>query len=508
MARVVGIDLGTTFSAVAVVKSGGTPELLWNRDGESLTPSVVMFQEGEAALVGSMAKRSVAVMPDDCAQFVKRQMGDPHWIFTDSRGTEYRPEQISAVILRRLVEDAAMALDGQEIRDVVITVPAYFDDTRRKATQDAGQIAGLNVLRLINEPTAAAIAYGLDHEQDDTRLFVLDLGGGTFDVTIMRLGDGKFDVIATDGDRNLGGFDFDNALMKHVASTVVDQGGPDLLDGGSAEADLREKCEMAKRTLSQMAQAAIFVTADGKNFTIKVTRAAFEQMTADLLSRTEDLSEAVLEEAGLAWTDIDKVLLVGGSTRMPMVREMITKLSGIQPETGTNPDEVVALGAAIVAEKAAADTYGGASLTRRVTISDVTSQSLGTLILDRKRNDLEINDVIISRNSKIPCKQVKEYGTVEHHQQRLNFTVTEGDDEDPQYVTHLLERPIDLPPGLPEDAPLRVTMSYDIDGVVHVEIFDLTNNKTLGEIELDRPYNLDRSEVESMSKAMRELEVQ
>lgn len=506
--KAVGIDLGTTYSAVAVVRAEGKPGLVINREGETLTPSVVLFSDDQV-LVGSTARRAAATMPADCAQFVKRQMGDPHWRFVDSRGREYRAEEVSALLLRRLAEDAEMAL-GESVRDVVITVPAYFDDARRRATLDAGEIAGLRVLRLINEPTAAAIAYGLDTMAEGT-FFVFDLGGGTFDVTVMRARRGELEVIATDGDRNLGGFDFDNALMAYVADQVRDQGGPDLHDVLVLEADLREKCELAKRQLTTVDQASVFISAGGTNYRVQVTRELFDELCRPLLDRTEVTAAGVLDDADLTWDDIDHVLLVGGSTRMRMVREMIERISGKAPATGVNPDEAVALGAAVVAEAASAaprpagEEPSPATAVSRMQIRDVTSQGLGVVALE---HGIRVNTVVVPRNTRIPAKHERIYYTVENNQRAIEAEITEGEDEDLAYVTVLGTRPITLTPGLPVNSPLKIVISYDIDSVIHVEVVDVTNNKSLGEFELDRPYNLDRDEVHEMRTQLAAQEVQ
>jgi molecular chaperone DnaK len=507
MKHTLGIDLGTTYSAVAVVRSGGTPELLWNRDGHMLTPSVVLFQDSGVPLVGAAAKNSAALMPEDCVQFIKREMGNRNFSFTDSRGAEHRPEEISAAILKRLVADAGDQLD-EPATEVVITVPAYFDDTRRTATRDAGEIAGLSVLRLVNEPTAAAIAFGLN-KMTDGRLLVYDLGGGTFDVTVLRVAGGAdFEVIATDGDRNLGGFDFDNALMSHVAGEVSRQGGPDLLDDVGLAADLRERCEQAKRTLSVASSVKIRAGVGKDAFTVEVTRQLFQELTTDLLERTEILIEAVLEEAALGWDGIDKVLLVGGSTRMPAVQDLVRRLSGRKPETGINPDEAVALGAAIFADSVAAKQTGRPPNTvRPVSVQDVTSQSLGTIVLDETQTTL-INVPVIRKNSKIPCKDEAVHYTTHANQSYVDFSVTEGEDSDPEYVTVLDKRDIQLPPGLPKDSPLRTIMRYDVDGVVHAELVDDLSGRSLGEVQLQRPFNLKHDEVSAMRAAMRALDVE
>lgn len=288
MSRAIGIDLGTTYSAMAVVGDDGAPRVIDNAEGEATTPSVVLFQDidgKDSPMVGSMAKHMAASQPMDVVQFVKRHMGDPNWRF-DSANYTYTPEEVSALILKRLKQDAEQALGGS-IDDAVITVPAYFDDARRTSTKQAGQIAGFNVLRVLNEPTAAAISYGLDHDRDGV-ILVYDLGGGTFDVTALRVNGNDYEVLATDGNRNLGGFDFDNALMQIVADDVAAQGGEGLLADPVAAADLREKAEMAKRALSNVPQTSVYVTFQGNNYRVRVTRQAFEDATQSLINQTRD----------------------------------------------------------------------------------------------------------------------------------------------------------------------------------------------------------------------------
>ncbi|MQA80346.1 MAG: Hsp70 family protein [Streptosporangiales bacterium] len=507
MARALGIDLGTTYSAVAVVRDDGRPEILRSREGDNITPSVVLFT-GDQVLVGSTASRTAVTMPDESVRFVKRFMGDPHWSFVDAAGTQYRPEEVSAFILRRLADDAEMML-GTRVDDVVITVPAYFDDARRTATLDAAEIAGLRALRLINEPTAAAVAYGLD-EIDRGVCLVYDLGGGTFDVTLMDIAGGRFDVLGTDGDRNLGGFDFDNELMLHVNREITAAGGPDLFDGGAIESDLREKCELAKRTLTNVPQASVFMAADGRSHRVQVSRDAFERLTRPLLDRTETILESVLEAADTSWDRIDHVLLVGGSTRMPMVRSLLERLSGRPPESHLNPDEVVAFGAAIVADLAAAEHYDAPAATPaigQVDIRDVTSQSIGVIAVDDV-TDKPINAPIIPKNSTIPCQYEDTFVTLVDGQTEWFVEITEGDDPDPDYVVKLVSRPVELPAGLPKGAPMKVTMSYDADGVVHVVVTDGTSGRSLGEIELERPLNIARDDIEQMRSAMARLEIQ
>ncbi|WP_412539634.1 Hsp70 family protein [Longispora sp. K20-0274] len=479
--EVIGIDLGTTYSAAAAVDGDGQPRILVNRDGERLTPSVVLFENPDGVLVGTMARRSAASRPGDCVQFVKRRMGGAAPVHVGADGREYRAEEVSALLLRRLAEDAGAAL-GRPVTDVVITVPAYFDDARRTATLDAGRLAGLTVHRLVNEPTAAAVDHGTGSGADGV-YFVYDLGGGTFDATVLRVTDGDYEVIATDGDRDLGGIDFDNLLIGYLATRIIEQGGPDVTGDPALAAELRERCEAARLRLSTDDLAPVRLTVRGRTYAFQVTRTEFEDLSAGLLYRTELLIESVMDEAQLSWRDVDHVLLVGGCTRMPMVRELLARLTHRTPEPGVHPDEAVALGAAVIA----------ASLTEphpTVTVTDVTSQALGTIALDGDTGRLT-NYVIIPRNSPVPCRYEETFVTVQPRQSRLHASVTEGDDADPDHVAVLHRSVLDLPPGLPDEAPIRVVMSYDADGVAHVETFDATHDRSLGTVALDRPANLD-----------------
>jgi molecular chaperone DnaK (HSP70) len=511
MSRAIGIDLGTTYSAVAVLQPSGDVEILPNRDGEDITPSVVLFESGpsgDVPLVGTMAKHSAAGAPNDVAQFVKRQMGDPHWRFTSTGGTAYSAEEVSAIILKRLKEDAELAL-GEPVRDVVITVPAYFDDARRTATKQAGAIAGLNVLRVLNEPTAAALSFGVDTSAQGLVL-VYDLGGGTFDVTLMRISEDGFDVLGTDGDRMLGGFDFDNRLVEYIAQRIEEQGGPaDLLDDAAQVASLREKAEMAKRSLTTVATTTVHVSAGGGQYRVPVERAEFERITADLLNRTQDLTGFVLSEAGVAWGDVDHVLLVGGSTRMPMVRELVERLAGKPADRSVRPDEAVAMGAAIQAamEESAA---GGTELAifdgRAPVIADVTSQGLGVIQVDAD-TERDVNVLVIERNQKIPAKSSVDGFTVVDQQRTIRVQVTQGDDPNPDYVVEIGAKEIPIPP-YPKGAPVRITYAYDIDQTVFVELTDLTTNQSLGTFEVDRLANLTDDQLQSATAKVSSLAVQ
>lgn len=506
MGRAIGIDLGTTYSAVAVMQPNGKPEILPNSEGQNITPSVVLFPDmsggTDEPLVGDMAKRSVATSPLDVVQFVKRQMGDPNWHFETANGHSYTAEEISAIIIKKLKNDAELAL-GETITDAVITVPAYFDDTRRTATKQAGKIAGLNVLRVLNEPTAAAMSYGLNYEQDGTVL-VYDLGGGTFDVTVMNISNGNFDVLATDGNRNLGGFDFDNRIANYVMEQLKDQGLTDDISLDDAiVAEIREKSELAKKSLSNIAQANIILTIRGKQYRIKITREYFEEITKDLLKTTQELVEDTLDAAGKSWSQIDHLLLIGGSTRMPMVKEMMKRISGKQPELNVNPDEAVAMGAAIQAYISSNDESGNdggvASLTNDIvlSVSDVTSQALGVVLLNEY--DKEENYVVIPRNSKIPTKGEQHAVTVVDQQEYINVRVTQGEDPDVKYVVEIGSKEIPVP-KYPKGSPFTVLYAYDIDQTVYVELYDDTAKKTVGKFEIDRALNMDDAAVSNAIK--------
>ncbi len=505
MGQVIGIDLGTTYSAVAVVGGSGKPEVLVNRDGERITPSVVFF-DADMTLVGSMAKRSAATAPLDVVQFVKRQMGDKDWRFEPSSGGSYSPEEVSAIILKRLKEDAELFVGEGQVTDAVITVPAFFDDARRRATKDAGKIAGLNVLRVLNEPTAAALAFGMDLGGSGTVL-VYDLGGGTFDVTVMRIGDGVFDVLGTDGLHELGGFEWDNRLMLWLNEQYGKEGGADLTETFETEAELREKAELAKRTLSSASQARVILSHDRVTRTITITREQFDDLTSDLLNQSRDMTVSLVEELGLDFNAIDSILLVGGSTRMPQVARMLEEIAGKPPLRAGNPDELVALGAAIQASLEAGEAVDTGS-GRPPQVLDVTSQALGTIALNGE-NQLR-NFTIIPRNRKIPASASEVFNTASEGQTELRIHVTQGDDEDPDYVRFVTERNkgqlISIPP-YPAGAPIRITFHYDIDQTIQVEITDLTANRTLGTFEVDNVANLTDEEIAAARQKNKKLEV-
>ncbi|GIG62966.1 molecular chaperone DnaK [Longispora fulva] len=508
MGRIIGIDLGTTFSAVAVVNNLDQPEVLLNRDGEAITPSVVLFQ-GDSPLVGTMAKRAATTAPLDVVEFVKRYMGDASWRFDTTEGRTFRAEEVAGMILKRLREDAEAALD-EPVTDAVVTVPAYFDDAQRRSTQDAGTIAGLNVVRVLNEPTAAALAYGLATGFNGTAL-VYDLGGGTFDVTILRISGGDFDIVATGGDRNLGGFNWDNELMNLINARFVESGGEDLIDGGHLEALLRERAVLAKHSLTQVARTRVVLGTPAHTGTVEVTREDFERVTASLLSRTRELTEMVRDDAGMAWEQIDRVLLVGGSTRMPMVRRMVDTVIDRPVERRINPDEVVALGAAVQARLAEAErgTAPGLQINGSpVRIGDITSHGLGTLALNPDTGRQE-NNVLIPHNSKIPGYGTGVFHTIRDSQTQIDVEVTVGDDTDPNYVRIVNGgNPVRVTiPPYPAGAPVEIKYAYDIDQTVFIEVLDLTSRSSLGTFEVANVSNMSRADVLDAAQMMTATEV-
>ncbi len=497
----VGIDLGTTYSAISVMGEGGVPTILPNREGGRITPSVVYFQDDESVLVGETAKRSAALNPLDTVEWVKRHMGNPDWRFEAPNGVVHTPESVSALILKRLKEDAELYLGEGAVKDVVITVPAYFDDAKRRATRDAGHIAGLNVLRVLNEPTAAALAFGAEKNRDGT-ILVFDLGGGTFDVTVMNIRGGVLDVLGTDGLHELGGKDWDDRIMLWLNREFQAAGGPDLLGTFESEAMLRERSETAKRTLSATTATKVPITAGGVTQTITLTRDVFEAITSDLLNQARDMTISLVEELGLKWSDIDQFLLVGGSTRMPAVPRMIEQITGRKPQLAGNPDEMVALGAAIQAGLEQTDNPGPVPA---LVVKDVTSQGLGVIALDSDTGQ-ERNFVIIPRNAKIPAKQAQTFSTVVEGQTEINVRVTQGDDDDPSFVKLIGTQRIQIPP-YPKGAPMGIEYAYDIDQIVFISVFDFTAQSMVSNFEVTNEANLSAKDIQDAQNDNKNTEV-
>jgi molecular chaperone DnaK len=472
--RAVGIDLGTTFSAIAHVNKHGVPEILHNAEGDRITPSVILFDESEVT-VGTFAKQSAVVYPEQVVEFVKRHIGEPDYSF-QYRGDDYNPEQLSSFILAKLKHDAELRL-GHRIDQAVITVPAYFGDHQRQATLRAGELAGLQVLKLINEPTAAAFAYGLHNMEEGKRILVFDLGGGTFDTTIVHIGDRELNVIATAGDHQLGGKDWDDTLISYAARRFEEKHGMDPLEDLAAYHDLRQKCVSAKISLTRRPKVNLFYDFQGKILRLAIERLQFEDLTSGLLRRCELLTRDVLEDANLKPEDIDTVLLAGGSTRMPMVRELLKRLFARAPATDINPDECVALGAALTAALESA-RRSGRKPDIDIRTHDVTSHSLGMVVY---RGGSLHNSKIISRNSRIPCEHTRDdYVTTHDGQTTMDLWLVQGENQDPLNCNVLGHFEFyGIPPRPLGASTLSVTYRYNANGIVEVEAMDLKSGQTL-----------------------------
>jgi len=513
MAKVIGIDLGTTNSCVAVME-GGKPRVLENAEGANTTPSVVAFAADDEKLVGLPAKRQAVTNPLNTFFAIKRLIGrrydDPTvekdkglvpykiikgpngdaWV--EANGKEYSPQQISAFILQKMKETAEAKL-GEKVTQAVITVPAYFNDAQRQATKDAGKIAGLEVLRIINEPTAAALAYGLDKKKESQTIAVYDLGGGTFDISILEIGDGVFEVKSTNGDTFLGGEDFDMKLVEYLADEFKKESGIDLRGDKLALQRLKEAAEKAKIELSSATQTEInlpFITADAsgpKHLTMKLTRAKLESLVDGLINRTRGPCEKAIKDAGLKAADIDEVVLVGGMTRMPKVQEVVKNLFGKEPHKGVNPDEVVAVGAAIQAGVLQGEV-------KDVLLLDVTPLSLGIETLGG------VFTRLIERNTTIPTKKSQTFSTAEDGQNAVTIRVSQGERE--MAADNKLLGQFDLvgippaPRGVPQ---IEVTFDIDANGIVHVSAKDKATGKEQS-IRIQASGGLSDSEIEKMVK--------
>lgn len=470
----VGIDLGTTFSAIAYVNPHGVPEVLKNAEGDRITPSAILFEDNEV-IVGNYAKQAAVVYPEQVVEYVKRHMGDPDYTF-HHRGRDWTPEELSSLILAKLKQDAEERL-GYRIEHAVITVPAYFNDAQRRATLRAGELAGLNVLKLINEPTAAAFAYGLANAGKNLRVLVYDLGGGTFDVTLVDIHDNEIDVIATDGDHLLGGKDWDDRLIEHVAQAFREKHGVDPLEELASYHDLRQKCVSAKISLTRRPRVHIFHDYGNKVLRLALTRETFEELTRDLLLRTEQLTASVLEAAGATPESVDVVLLAGGSTRMPMVRNMLRETFQRAPATDISPDECVAWGAALTAAIEAASLAGEASPVD-IRTHDVTSHSLGMVVY---KGDRLHNSKVIERNTRIPGERTREdYSTTHDSQTTMDVWLVQGEHDDPLQCSVLGHIEFyGIPPRPAGQARLSVTYRYNSNGIVEVEAMDLETGQIL-----------------------------
>ncbi|WP_311517141.1 molecular chaperone DnaK [uncultured Megasphaera sp.] len=488
MSKVIGIDLGTTNSVVAVME-GGEPTVITNAEGSRLTPSVVGFSKTGERLVGQLAKRQAVSNPENTIASIKRHMGEDYKV--DVNGKKYTPQEISAMVLQKLKEDAEGYL-GEKVTQAVITVPAYFSDSQRQATKDAGKIAGLDVLRIVNEPTAAALAYGLD-KGGDGKILVFDLGGGTFDVSILELGEGVFEVKATNGNTHLGGDDFDNAVMNWMIQEFKSQTGIDLSQDKMAEQRLKEAAEKAKIELSTVMSTNInlpFITADAsgpKHMDLTLTRAKFNELTEELVHATMEPTRKAIADSGLSIDEIDKIILVGGSSRIPAVQEAIKSILGKEPSKGVNPDECVAIGAAIQAGVLVGDV-------KDVLLLDVTPLSLGIETLGG------VFTKIIDRNTTIPTSGSQVFSTAADNQPSVDIHVFQGEREMAADNKSLGRFELTGIPAAPRGVPkIEVTFNIDANGIVNVTAKDLGTGKEQ-KITITSKTNLDQSEIDRMVK--------
>jgi len=498
MAKIIGIDLGTTNSCVAVME-GGKPTVIANTEGARTTPSVVAFTKTGERLVGEPAKRQAVTNAEKTIASIKRDMGTDHGRTIDDK--KYSPQQISAMILQKLKADAESYL-GEKVSEAVITVPAYFNDAQRQATKDAGKIAGLDVKRIINEPTAAALAYGLDNEKEQ-KILVYDLGGGTFDVSIIEIGDGVIEVLATNGDTHLGGDDFDNKLIQWMIDEFKKQEGIDLSSDKMAMQRLKEAAEKAKKELSSATTTNInlpFITATAegpKHFDMNLTRAKFDELTNDLVERTAVPVQNALKDAGLTASEIGQVLLVGGSTRIPAVQEKVKQLTGKEPSKSLNPDECVAIGASIQGGKLAGDAGAGEILLLDVTPLSLSIETMGGVATK-----------LIERNTTIPTKKSQIFSTAADNQTAVDINVVQGERQFARDNKSLGQFRLDgIPPARRGVPQIEVTFDIDANGIVNVSAKDLGTGKEQ-HITITAGSNMSDEDIEKAVKEAAEYEAQ
>jgi len=488
MAKTIGIDLGTTNSVVAVME-GGKPTVIANAEGSRTTPSIVGFSKTGERLVGQLAKRQAILNPEKTIASIKRHMGEDYKVNID--GKDYTPQEISSMILRKLADDASAYL-GEKVTSAVITVPAYFNDAQRQATKDAGKIAGLDVLRIVNEPTAAALAYGLEKEKSE-KVLVFDLGGGTFDVSILEIGDGVHEVLSTSGDTHLGGDDFDQKVMDWICEEFQKQEGIDLRNDKQAMQRVKEAAEKAKCELSSVMETNInlpYITADAngpKHLDLNLTRAKFEDLSRDLLNRCKVPVETALKDAGVTKNDINEVVLVGGSSRIPAVQQLVKEYTGKEPNQSVNPDEVVAVGAAVQAGVLAGEV-------KDIVLLDVTPLTLGIETLGGVMTPL------VPRNTTIPTSKSQVFSTAENNQTAVDIHVLQGERPMAKDNKSLGMFRLDgIPPAMRGLPQIEVTFDIDANGIVNVSAKDKATNKEQ-KITITNSSNLSEADIDKMVK--------
>ena len=518
--RAVGIDLGTTYSAIAHIDSYGKPQIIPNSESERITPSVLLF-DGSNAIVGTYAKQNAVAEPEKVVDFLKREIGKSKQEFSrEFDGRAYSAEELASLIIKKLKNDAEKYLDA-EVTDAVITVPAYFNDAERTATIHAGQLADLNVLQVLNEPTAAALSYGLDKLDQNQTVFVFDLGGGTFDVTIMRIEDHHIRMLATNGDHRLGGKDWDDLIVNFVAEEFDRMHGENPLLDLQSYQDLQSRALAAKIQLSSRPKTTIVHSHNGRSIKVELTREDFEKLAAPLTEKTKAICEIVMEEAQMTWPQIDKILMVGGMTRMPMVREVIAGLSSLPVADDVSVDEAVALGAAIQAtlcmleddegkqedERSLPEETRGQFMGRDgglIQVTNITSHTLGVVLWDESRME-EYVFPMIRKMSAVPAETVNSFGTASANMEKVVVRVVEGESTVPDECTPLGTCHIELPPFLPKGSPVALSSCYNTNQVLEVTVdaFGKTNS-----VKIKRHTGLSEDEIAGATADLAEIKVE
>ena len=515
MSTIAGIDLGTTFSALARLNGIGRPEIVPNSEGERITPSAVYFEEEEAGAirVGLEAVNCRQLSPERAVRWIKRHMGDQDWE-KEIDGRNWTPQEISSLILKKLKQDGSVE---SKISDVVISVPAHFDEVRRKATMDAGTLAGLNVIGIVNEPVAAALYYATTQTVNG-RVLVYDLGGGTFDVTILDIDGQQMDIICSQGDHALGGVDFDKKIVELLEDAYRTEHNAELIETEQDRAKYEDEAEDVKKTLSRRNSVRKILYGSAGSARVEITREQYEKAIEPLLARTEILVEVALEEAKSKVSDIQKVLLVGGSTRMPMVRQQLTEKFGFEPEVAVNVDECVALGAAIHAgltkmqDNPKKVTAGVASGLKEVQLKDVCNHSYGTICapMDEETGQHVIrNSIILQKNTPLPCEETQTFYTMADGQTELQVSITQGEDEDPDFVNKIATEVFELPANRPANQPIHVQYSYDANQRMHCRFIDEQSGRTL-EVEFceGQGGQMTQTEIEKAAEELDSVKVQ